>query len=490
MKLTEDNAKFDSMKTTDRSFIHDGFLLSNESARKIYHSIERLPIIDYHCHLPPQDILEDRRFVNITEAWLDGDHYKWRAMRANGIEEHFITGNASPEDKFRKWAATVPNTLRNPLYHWTHLELNRYFAIDELLSKDTAGEIYEQTTDKLSQPEMSVRNMLRHMRVEVVCTSDDPTDSLSPHKELQGSDFEIGVFPTFRPDKLFNIEDTSFFTAYLEKLREVSNIDVRSFQSLIGALEQRMDWFTSMGCFISDHALSYFHSHDFTMSGIERTFASALSGKRLDHSHAESFRSALLFELCRSYSERGWTQQFHVGAIRDNNKRMLNLLGSNSGFDSMADHSTASQMATFFSRLDEGSHLAKTIVYNLNPKDNAMIATMLSNFNDSSTPGKMQYGAPWWFLDEMNGIKKHLDDVSNYGLLSHFVGMLTDSRSFLSFPRHEYFRRILSDVLGKDVEAGYLPSNISDLQKLASSVSYFNAKRYFVLDEANAITVL
>lgn len=469
------------MKTTDRPFIHDGFLLSNDTAREIYQSVEHLPIIDYHSHLSPQDIMEDRQFGNITEAWLEGDHYKWRAMRANGIEEQFITGNASPVDKFEKWAATVPHTLRNPLYHWAHLELNRYFGIEKLLSQETAKEIYELTTDQLSQPGMSVRNLLRQMKVEVVCTTDDPTDSLEYHKMLKDSDFEIDIFPSFRPDKILNIEDEDFFLPYLEKLREASNIDVRGFESLLEALEQRMDAFESVGCFISDQALSHFHSVDFSMSAVEETFSAVLSGKKIDHNQAESYRSALLFHLCQSYSERGWTQQFHVGVIRDNNKRMFNLVGPDSGFDSMADYSIASQMATFLSLLDESGQLAKTIVYNLNPKDNAMMATMLANFNDSSIPGKMQYGAPWWFLDQMDGITKHLNDVSNFGLLSHFIGMLTDSRSFLSFPRHEYFRRILCDVLGKDVEAGFLPANTSDLQELASSVCYFNAKKYFNL---------
>ena len=462
------------------TFINDNFLLQNKTGSRLYHDfVTDLPIIDYHNHLSPKDIANDRQFENITELWLEGDHYKWRAMRAAGVDEQYITGNADPFEKFSQWAATVPKTLRNPLYHWTHLELLRYFDIDELLSQDSARRIYDQISEKLKDKAFSTRNLLKRMKVEVVCTTDDPADSLEFHQQLNKNPFDIKMLPSFRPDKLMAIGDTTAFNRYLSDLSTTTNKAIHSFSDLLGVLEERIDVFHDLGGRLADHGLSQFNYVHFNEQQVENVFRTNANGYRLKQEDIDIFQSALLFHLGNKYHAKGWVQQFHLGPMRNNNERMFNSLGPDIGTDSMGDFNWAKPMARLLSKLDRNSTLTKTILYNLNPKDNAMMATLAGNFNDGTVAGKVQYGAAWWFLDQKRGIEQQLNDVSNYGLLSQFVGMLTDSRSFLSFPRHEYFRRILCNMVGQDVEDGLLPADQNMLGDLVRNVSYFNAKSYF-----------
>jgi len=462
------------------SFINDQFLLQNQTAQRLYHQqAKNLPIIDYHNHLSPQAIAEDQQFNNITQMWLEGDHYKWRAMRANGIKEKYITGNADNLSKFKKWAATVPNTLRNPLYHWTHLELKRYFEIDQLLNEQSAERIYNICNEKLKSKDLSVRSLLKKWRVEVICTTNDPTDNLEFHRNISHDDFEVKVLPTFRPDKILAIEQCKPFIDYLKSLSDAANLDISHFNELINALQNRVDYFHQQGGRLADHGLIRFYSEDFTEKKVELILGKALNNQVVSNEEADIFRSALLLHLGQMYAAKGWTQQFHVGAFRNTNARMFKILGPDSGFDSIGDHILGLDMAKFFSRLDESDGLAKTIVYNLNPRDNALFATMMGNFNDGSVPGKMQYGASWWYLDQKEGIEQQLNDLSNFGLLARFVGMLTDSRSFMSFPRHEYFRRVLCNLVGRDVENGLLPDDQEMLATLINNICYYNAKMYF-----------
>ena len=463
-----------------KQFLDDNFLLSNETAGKLYHEYSKdLPIIDYHCHLPPRDIAEDKSFRNITEVWLHGDHYKWRAMRANGVSEEYCTGNAPDREKFRMWAETVPYTLRNPLYHWTHLELKRYFGIEKLLSPETADEIYDETLEKLQTPEFNVRNLLRKMKVELVCTTDDPADSLEYHMELTQSDFETRVLPTWRPDKAMAVEDPESYNAYLQKLQAASNLSISTYNDLIDALRNRQEFFYAQGCRLSDHGLETFYAEDYTDKEITEIFKKVRGGDHLSAKEILKFKSAMLIEFAEMDFEKNWTQQFHIGAIRNNNSLMYKKLGPDTGFDSIADFEIARSMSRFFDRLASRGKLARTIVYNLNPRDNELIATMLYNFNDGSIPGKMQFGSGWWFLDQKEGMRQQMNALSSLGLLSRFVGMLTDSRSFLSYPRHEYFRRILCDLVGTDVENGEIPNDIEMTGKLVGDVSYYNARDYF-----------
>jgi glucuronate isomerase len=463
-----------------KNFLDDNFLLSNDSAVKLYHEYSKdLPIIDYHCHLPPDEIAGDKSFRNITEIWLNGDHYKWRAMRANGVNEKYCTGDAPDREKFRMWAETVPYTLRNPLYHWTHLELKRYFGIEKLLSPETADEIYDETTEKLQTPEFNVRNLLKRMKVELVCTTDDPADSLKHHAELSGSGFEIRVLPTWRADKAMAVEDPEKYNEYLQKLQVASNTKINSYNDLIDALRNRHEFFASQGCRLSDHGLETFYAEDYTLSEVAKIFSKIRQGSKLDMSEILKFKSALLIELAEMDFEKNWTQQFHIGAIRNNNSLMFGKLGPDKGFDSIGDFEIARPMSKFFDTLASREKMAKTIVYNLNPRDNELIATMIYNFNDGSIPGKMQFGSGWWFLDQKKGMQEQMDTLSSLGLLSRFVGMLTDSRSFLSYPRHEYFRRILCDLVGRDMENGEIPADMDMAGKLVSDVSYYNARNYF-----------
>ncbi|MDF1571154.1 MAG: glucuronate isomerase [Bacteroidales bacterium] len=463
-----------------KPFMDEDFLLETKSARELYHSFaSEVPIIDYHCHLNPEDIANDRKFNNISEIWLAGDHYKWRAMRANGINEKYCTGDAPDRDKFMKWAETVPATLRNPLYHWTHMELRRYFGIQELLGLDTAEMIYDKTAKMLQEDEFSVRNLLRKMNVEVVCTTDDPVDSLEHHRKISEDGFEIKVLPTWRPDKAMAVDDIATYISYLDQLAEAASHPVNHFMDLLEALMKRHDYFGSMGCRLSDHGLEHFIYEEYTHEEIEEIFAKIRTKKEITQTEKTKFRTAMLVELAVMDHDKGWTQQFHVGAIRNNNSRMFHQVGPDSGFDSIGDFPMARAMSRFFARLDHLGQLAKTIVYNLNPSDNEVMVTMACNFNDGTVPGKMQFGSGWWFLDQKKGMEAQLDSLSQLGLLSRFIGMLTDSRSFLSFPRHEYFRRILCNLLGRDMENGELPNDMEMVGTMVHDICYRNAKQYF-----------
>lgn len=464
-------------------FITDDFLLHSEAAKTLYHyHAKTQPIFDYHCHLSPKDIAEDRQFENLTQIWIEGDHYKYRAMRANGIDEKYITGDASDYEKFLKWAETVPYTLRNPLYHWTHLELKNYFGITTLLDANSAHAIYTEATNLLQKPEFSVRNILRKMNVKVVGTTDDPTDDLQFHKKIKDDNFEIKVLPSFRPDKATEIEKGQAFVDWIKKLEQSVGFSITNFSKLISALNNRHDFFHEMGCRISDHGHITFYGENFTDSEVDVIFQNTLNGKSPSELEINIYKSAVLFELASMNKAKSWAQQFHVGAIRNNNAKMLQELGPDQGFDSLGDSIMAENMSKFFGSLSKKEALTKTIVYNLNPRDNEMFASMAANFNDGKVAGKMQYGAAWWFLDQKDGMEKQLNVLSNFGLLSRFVGMVTDSRSFLSFPRHEYFRRILCNVLGDEIQKGELPNNMQLIGAMVENICYKNAVAYFEID--------
>lgn len=465
-----------------KSFIHEDFLLQSDAAKELYHGhSEAQPIIDYHCHLNPEYIARDHSFDNLGQIWLEGDHYKWRAMRTNGIEEKYCTGNdISDWEKYVKWTETVPFTMRNPLYHWTHFELKRAFGVDKILNPESAKEIYEVCTEMLRTPEFSARGLMKKFNVRVVCTTDDPADSLEHHISLKEEGFDIKVLPTWRPDKAMAVENSQEYRKYLEKLSEASGVTISKFSDLIEALRNRHDYFASVGCKLSDHGIEEFYAEAYTQSEIERIFNKVYGGFELSKDEVLKFKSAMLYEGAIMDWEKGWTQQFHYGAIRNNNTRLFNKLGPDTGFDSIGDFNTAKAMSRFFDQLDKDNRLAKTIIYNLNPKDNDLIATMIGNFQDGSVAGKMQFGSGWWFLDQKTGMEAQLNSLSNLGLLSRFVGMLTDSRSFLSYPRHEYFRRILCNLIGDDIEKGLLPASEMDfLGKMVEDISYHNAKNFF-----------
>ena len=463
------------------SFITEDFLLTNNFAKTLYHAYAKnLPIIDYHCHLSPQDIASNRQFENLTKVWLDGDHYKWRAMRTLGIEEKYITGNASDKEKFNKWAQAVPYTLRNPLYHWTHLELIRYFDIHQLLTADSASEVYAISSDKLKSESFRTRNLLTQMKVEVVCTTDDPIDSLEHHQKIKREKFSVQVMPAFRPDKAYAVENAKAYNSYMERLSQVTSVDIVSFSSLITALENRINFFHANGCKLSDHGLEQMFYPEVGISlNIEQIFSSVRKEEKLTQQDINYFKYCVLLELSRLYHSKGWTQQFHLGALRNTNERMLRIHGPDTGFDSVGDFSQGRNLAKFLNELDSTDQLSKTILYNLNPSDNEVLATMIGNFNDGSIKGKIQFGPAWWFLDQKDGMEKQINTLSNLSLLSCFIGMLTDSRSFLSYPRHEYFRRILCNLIGKDVENGELPADEKWLGKIVSDICYNNAKEYF-----------
>jgi len=463
-----------------KKFLDDNFMLHSRTAEILYHEYAKdLPIIDYHCHLPPEEIAENKMFENLTKIWLDGDHYKWRAMRANGVDEKYCTGNAPDPEKFKKWAETVPYTIRNPLYHWTHLELSRYFGINDILNPSSADKVYKTATSLLKTEDFRVRNIMRKMKVEVVCTTDDPIDSLNYHKKIREDKFEIQVLPAWRPDKAMVVENAAVYNSYLDKLAEVAGIDIKTYTDLLQALKLRQDFFETMGCRLSDHGLETFYAEDFTEKEISAIFLKIRSGKSLDHLEILKFKSALLLRFAEMDHDKGWTQQFHIGALRNNNTKMFRKLGPDKGFDSIGDFEVARPMSKFFDKLDLNGKLTKTIFYNLNPRDNELMATMTGNFNDGIIPGKMQFGSGWWFLDQKDGMEKQINALSNLGLLSRFVGMLTDSRSFLSYPRHEYFRRILCNIIGNDVEKGEVPNDMEWLGKIVQGISYYNAKEYF-----------
>lgn len=463
-----------------KKFLDEQFLLKTKTAQHLYHEYAAgMPIIDYHCHLPPQQIAEDTRFDNITRVWLNGDHYKWRAMRTNGVDERYITGEADDREKFRKWAETVPYTLRNPLYHWTHLELQRYFGITELLNADAADRIFDQTREMLQSPEFSVRGLLKKMNVKLVCTTDDPADTLSCHQQLKKEQYEIPVLPAFRPDQAMNLRDPGMFRSYIQKISAVSGKTVDTFAAYCDALKQRHDYFHANGCRLSDHGLEQIDHYPYTEEGLERTFARIRSGEPVSPEEDRQFRSAMLVLFAQWDHEKGWVQQFHLGALRNNNHRLLGAFGPDTGWDSIGDFPQAQALSGFLDHLDQQNRLAKTILYNVNPADNEVMATMVGNFNDGSSVGKIQWGSAWWFLDQKDGMTRQLNALSNMGLLSRFVGMLTDSRSFLSFPRHEYFRRLLCDLFGDEIENGELPDDLPWTGQVIQDICYNNARNYF-----------
>jgi glucuronate isomerase len=463
-----------------KNFLDDNFLLQTETARTLYHEYaKQMPIIDYHCHLPPDQIAEDKSFENLAQIWLYGDHYKWRAMRTNGINEAYCTGDKSDYEKYEQWAATVPYTMRNPLYHWTHLELQRYFGVNEVLNPSTAKDIYEKCTALLQTPEYSVRGLLNKMNVKVVCTTDDPIDSLEYHQKIKEDGVEVKVLPTFRPDKAMAVENVANFVTYVGKLEAVVGRSLSTLDEYLGALKERHDFFAEMGGKLSDHGLEQIYAEDYTEDEIAAIFLKIKGGSELTLEEQLKFKSAMLIHFAIWDWEKGWTQQFHLGALRNNNLRAMRELGPDTGWDSIGDFDQGKALSKFLGKLDENNQLAKTILYNLNPRDNELMATMIGNFNDGSVAGKIQFGSGWWFLDQKDGMEKQINALSNLGLLSRFVGMLTDSRSFLSFPRHEYFRRILCNILGNDVENGELPNDIPWIGKMVQDICYNNAKEYF-----------
>jgi glucuronate isomerase len=468
-----------------KPFIHDDFLLHSDVARQLYHQhAAPMPIFDYHCHIPPQDIANDRRYTNLTQIWLAGDHYKWRAMRTNGVAEKYCTGNASDWEKFEKWAETVPQTLRNPLYHWTHLELKRFFGIDKLLSPGTAREIWDECNAKLNSPAYSVRNIIRMANVHTICTTDDPVDSLEHHQRIRESGFEVNVLPAWRPDKAMMVDDPVTFNQYVDQLEKVSDMDIRTFHEFMEALEVRHQFFHDNGCRLSDHGLETAYAEEYEEGEIQTIFTVIRGGDRLSREEILKFKSCMLYEFGIMDHRRGWTQQFHIGALRNNNTRLFKSIGPDTGFDSIGDFEIARPLSRLLDKLDQGNQLSKTVLYNLNPRDNELITTMIGNFQDGSVPGKIQFGSGWWFLDQKDGMEKQMQALSSLGLLSRFVGMLTDSRSFLSYVRHEYFRRTLCNLLGNDVVNGEIPEDMELLGKMVENICFNNARYYFNFPES------
>ena len=466
-----------------KTFMDADFLLQTKTAKKLYHDhAAKMPIYDYHCHLSTQEIAEDKQFDNLGEVWLGGDHYKWRAMRTNGVTEPYCTGGRSWFEKFEKWAETVPQTLRNPLYHWTHLELKRVFGVEELLSPETAKDIFDRCTALLRTPEYSARNLMRKMNVRLVCTTDDPIDSLEYHQQLQDEGFEITVLPTFRPDKAANLADPVAYQEYIAALAAASGMEISDFSSLVAAVDNRHEFFHSVGCRLSDHGVSYVPVGDATESELNAIFKKVMKGKTVSQDDQDAFAAAFLYEAGKMNHKRGWAQQFHVGVFRNNNSRLFNQLGPDTGFDSIADYRQGPGMVQLLDRLDSSNQLAKSILYNINPCDNELMATMIGNYQDGSSAGKMQFGSGWWFLDQKVGMEAQMNTLSVLGLLSRFIGMLTDSRSFLSYPRHEYFRRILCNLIGNDVENGEIPADMELLGEMVENICFNNAQAYFGFD--------
>ncbi|PZX54182.1 glucuronate isomerase [Algoriphagus chordae] len=472
--------------TNKASFLSDDFLLQNDFAKTLYHQYAKdLPIIDYHNHLPPAEINADKKFDNISKSWLAGDHYKWRAMRTFGINEKFITGDASDEAKFHSWAKTLPNTLRNPLYHWSHLELKRYFGVDELLSESNASEIYQHCNSLLQQDTHSTQGLLKQMKVEVVCSTDDPIDSLDQHVSFHKKDSSLGMYPAFRPDKSFAVENPTSYNAYITNLAASTGFEITSYDKLLEAMSKRIDYFHLRGGRLADHGLEQLYFFKKEAYSIDQLFKQVTSGHELSKEEIDFFKYTTLLALCKMYHAKGWVQQFHLGALRNTNERSLRILGPDTGYDSIGDFDQSTAMAGFFNELNSDDQLCKTIIYNLNPRDNEVFATMIGNYNDGSIKGKIQFGSGWWYLDQKDGMEKQINTLSNMGLISCFIGMLTDSRSFLSFPRHEYFRRILCNLFAKDVANGELPWDEKWLGGIISDICYNNAKQYFDFSPKN-----
>ena len=470
------------MKTNGvtKSFIDEDFILESDFAKLLYHKVAKdLPIIDYHCHLPADQIADNRIFEDLTALWLEGDHYKWRAMRANGVEEQFCTGDADPYDKFLAYAKTIPYCLRNPLYHWSHLELKRLFHIDSLINEKTAPEIWARANDYLSDPSYRAQGIMKHFNVRVVCTTNDPTDTLVYHETIRSSDFDIRVLPTFRPDKVFDIKEGSDFKRWIEALEKASRVKILSFDDFLLALKKRHDDFALIGCGFSDHGLEVAYGGRADKSAASAVFDRVLAGELVSDKEFHVYASYLMVYFAQLDTEKDWIKQLHLGAYRNVNKAKVKQLGADTGFDSISDLSQAHELGAYFNQLEELDALPKTIIYNLNPSQNYVFATLAGNFQDGSIPSKIQFGSGWWFLDQKEGIEWQINTLSNLGLLSRFVGMLTDSRSFLSYPRHEYFRRILCNILGNDVEKGLIPRDFDLVARIVSDVSYYNAKNYF-----------
>jgi glucuronate isomerase len=465
------------------SFIHDDFLLSNETARRLYHEYaEEQPILDYHCHLPPSDLAANRQFQNLSEIWLEGDHYKWRAMRSNGVDERFCTGAVDPYQKFLAWARTVPHTLRNPLYHWTHLELKRYFGIDELLDESSAPRIWDRANELLATGELRAQGILGRFRVVALCTTDDPTDDLASHKALAASGLPTKVFPAFRPDKAFNVHLPELFNPWVVKLEAASGVSVASFHDFVDALARRHDFFHRMGSRLSDHGLNVAFADFCDEKEVAQIFDKARAGQAATPAEQARFSSFLLLEFGRWDAAKGWTKQLHLGARRNNNSRRYHQLGADVGYDSIGDWPQADALATYMDRLDRENALPKMVLYNVNPADNYVLATMIGNFQDGSVAGKIQFGSGWWFLDQKEAMTWQMNALSNCGLISRFIGMITDSRSFMSYPRHEYFRRVLCDLFGRDMEAGELPDSDDLAGPVIANICYGNAKQFLGLD--------
>jgi glucuronate isomerase len=464
------------------AFIHDNFLLGTAAARNLYHTFAaNEPILDYHCHLPPRDVAENRQFKNLFEVWLEGDHYKWRAMRSNGVAEKFCTGNAEPYEKFLAWARTVPHTLRNPLYHWTHLELKRYFGIETLLSEKTAPAVWDRANELLATPEFTTQGILKKFKVKAVCTTDDPADDLGYHRIHAASACGTKMYPTFRPDKALTVHQPAGFNAWLAKLEAVSDINIAKLSDLLAALKKRHDFFHSLGGRLSDHGLERCFADFCTEAEAERIFLKVRAGAAATPQEHGQFATYMMLYFGRLDAEKGWTKQLHLGALRNNNVRLLTALGPDTGFDSIGDFPQGQALSAYLDRLDQDNALPKTILYNLNPADNYLFATMIGNFQDGTIPGKVQYGSGWWFLDQKEAMEWQLNALSNLGLLSRFIGMLTDSRSFMSYPRHEYFRRTLCNLLGNDIESGAIPNDLDSVGALVRNICFANAKNYLGL---------
>ena len=463
-----------------KPFLDENFLLQSKTAERLYHEYAAgMPIIDYHCHLDPAQIAGNINFPNLTDIWLKGDHYKWRAMRANGINEQYITGEKSDWEKFESWAATVPYTLRNPLYHWTHLELQRYFGVHEILSPKTAKAIYDDCTQKLQTPEYCVQNIIKKMNVEVICTTDDPIDNLEHHQKIKQSGWSVKVYPAFRPDKAMNADDIKGLNEYIAKLEEASDTTINYYDDYLAALKKRHDYFAENGCTVSDHGLEQMYAEDYTEAEVAAIFKKIRAGQSLQPVEILKFKSALLYQFAIWDHEKNWTQQYHLGALRNNNSRAYREIGPDTGYDSIGDFSQGRALSHFLNKLDSTNQLAKTIIYNLNPRDNELFAAMAGNFNDGTVAGKIQFGSAWWFLDQKDGMTKQLNTLSSMGLVSKLVGMLTDSRSFLSYPRHEYFRRLLCNLFAEDIENGELPADLEWTGKIIQDICYNNARSYF-----------
>jgi len=463
-----------------KAFMDEDFLLQSEIAKELYHDhAAKMPIFDYHCHISPKEIADDKRFDNMTQIWLNGDHYKWRAMRANGVDERYCTGDAPDWEKFEKWAETVPYTLRNPLYQWTHLELRNPFGIKDLLNKQSARSIWDRCNEQLNSEGFSCRGIIEKANVHTICTTDDPIDTLEYHRSIKASGFNVNVLPAWRPDAAMMVDTPATFNSYVDKLEKAANYSISDYPGLISAIDKRHRFFHDNGCRLSDHGLDTIYAADYTEKEITAIFLKVRSGKSLSPEEILQFKSAMLYEFGVMDHSRGWTQQFHLGALRNNNTRLFNQLGPDKGFDSIGDLEIARPLSKLLNKLDMENKLAKTVLYNLNPRDNYLIATMAGNFQDGSVPGKIQYGSGWWFLDQKDGMEEQMKALSNLGLLSRFVGMLTDSRSFLSYPRHEYFRRILCNLLGNDVVNGEIPADMKLLGKMVEDISFNNAEKYF-----------